>query len=201
MNLFSDGMLFSLFAGIALAASVGFRVFLPLLVLSAFSYFFKDLITLSDDMLWLSNPTVVLIIALVAIAEIVSYYIPVLENKLDKFKLFLSAIAGVVVIKATLIGFTPVLSWIIALLVGVSVSVVVSYSLSLARKITVVTTHGVGNFLINSAEIVGALVLSITAILISPLAFLVAVILITLMIKALMRIEKRTFDTYNQVSA
>lgn len=51
-------------------------------------------------------------------------------------------------------------------------------------------TRGAGNFLINIGEICVALILSITAIFISPLAFMITVILIVILLIALNRLEK-----------
>ena len=71
----------SIALGVGLAAAVGFRVFVPLLVMSGAAY--TGHLTLSDSFAWLATPTALAMLSVAAIAEILAYYIPGVDNLLD----------------------------------------------------------------------------------------------------------------------
>ncbi len=200
MNLFTETALLSLFLGIGLSASAGFRVFLPLFLISFLAWQDQNLMELTTEMHWLSNPVVVVVFGLAALVEIGIYYIPFLDNKLDKLKIPFACIAGVILVKSTMLIDNNVIAWLVALIIGGGIAGLVSYSIAVARKITSTTTNGDGNFLVNTAEIVGALLLSITAIIFSPLAVVITAILIYLMIKSLSRIKDGTSENLRNLT-
>ena len=70
----SVDILFSVFLGIGLAAAVGFRVFLPLLVLSLAGHL--DFIPLNENWLWAGSLTAVITLSIATLVEIFGYYIP-----------------------------------------------------------------------------------------------------------------------------
>jgi len=71
----------SIFLGIGLAASVGFRVFVPLFALSLSAYF--NVLELNSSWLWLGSLTAVITFGVATLFEIFAYYIPFLDNLLD----------------------------------------------------------------------------------------------------------------------
>lgn len=198
MYLISVTDIMSLFLGIGLATSTGFRVFLPLFMLSIIAYFTVDTIGISDDMLWIVNPNVMLFLGLATVLEVIAYFIPFLDNKLDKIKIPFAFVVGTILVKATFLESNLIIGWFVALVFGGGIAAFVSYSIAKARTIATIATKGAGNFIINTAELIGALCLSITAIFISPLAFIITVILLFFMIKGLNRLEKRTIETLDQ---
>ena len=199
MYLISLATILSFFLGIGLSASSGFKVFLPLFLIGFLSFLGIDFILISEDMIWIKNPIVLFVIGILTIIETSIYFIPFLDNRMDKFKIPLSFIVGAVIMKATLISFSLSAGWIISFVFGGGAAIFFSYTTAIARRITTITTRGAGNFLINVAEIFIALVLSITAIVISPLAFLITVILIIMMLIALNRLEKRIPNDLNHI--
>ena len=64
----------SIFLGIGLAASVGFRVFLPLFALSLAAFFGKW--ELNDSWQWIGSLTAVLTLGAAMLIEIFAYFIP-----------------------------------------------------------------------------------------------------------------------------
>ena len=196
MYLISFATILSFFLGIGLSASTGFKVFLPLFLIGFFSFLGIDIILISEDMIWIKNPIVLFVIGILTIIETSIYFIPFLDNRMDRLKIPLSFIVGALIMKATLISFSLSAGWIISFVFGGGVATFFSYTSAIARRITTITTRGAGNFLINVGEIFIALVLSITAIFISPLAFLITVILIIMMLVALNRLEKRNKEIW-----
>jgi len=64
----------SVVLGIGLAAATGFRVFLPMLVVSAAAYFGH--LPLSDSFAWLGTGPALTMLSAAARGEILTYYIP-----------------------------------------------------------------------------------------------------------------------------
>jgi hypothetical protein len=109
-------IIISIFLGIGLAAAVGFRVFLPLLVLSLAGYF--DIIPLNDSWQWAGSLVAVIIMGVATLIEIGGYYIPWVDNALDTIAIPLAAIAGTAVMVATMAELDPVVTWALAIIAG-----------------------------------------------------------------------------------
>ena len=76
-----SGYTLSIVLGVALAAATGFRVFLPLLVVSAASY--TGHLTLDDSFAWLGTSSALIMLSVASLVEILAYYVPVVDNLLD----------------------------------------------------------------------------------------------------------------------
>ena len=85
----------SIALGVGLAAAVGFRVFLPLLITSIAAHF--EYIHLSDNFGWLGSVPAMLMLAVAAVAEVLAYYIPAVDNLLDAITTPAALIAGTLV--------------------------------------------------------------------------------------------------------
>ena len=88
MNITPETIL-SILLGIGLAASVGFRVFLPLFALSLASFF--DVIPLNENWNWIGDSTALIILGIATFVEILAYLIPWIDNMLDVIALPLAA--------------------------------------------------------------------------------------------------------------
>jgi len=71
----------SIVLGIALAAATGFRVFLPMLIVSGAAY--TGHLSLDNGFAWLGTPYALIMLSVAALAEILAYYIPIVDNLLD----------------------------------------------------------------------------------------------------------------------
>ena len=71
----------SIALGVGLAAATGFRVFLPMLIMSAAAY--TGHMPLSEGFAWLGTPSALVMLGVAAIIEMLAYYIPGLDNLLD----------------------------------------------------------------------------------------------------------------------
>src|SRR3954468_12422362 len=74
-------ILVSIALGIGLAAAVGFRVFLPLLIVSVAAY--TGHLQLGDNFTWLGTPAAMAMLGIAALVEVLAYYIPAVDNLLD----------------------------------------------------------------------------------------------------------------------
>jgi hypothetical protein len=103
----------SVFAGVALAAACGFRVFVPLLVLSIASTL--GAIPLADDFAWLATMPALIALATATIMEIAAYYVPWLDHALDVVATPAAILAGVITTAAVVADLSPVLRWSLAI--------------------------------------------------------------------------------------
>lgn len=78
--------------GIGLSAACGFRVFVPLLVMSLASImgWFESM----QGFEWLSMPSVCIALAIATVCEIAAYYIPWVDNALDTIATPAAMVAG-----------------------------------------------------------------------------------------------------------
>jgi Domain of unknown function (DUF4126) len=164
----------SVVLGIGLAAATGFRVFLPMLVASAAAYFGH--LPLSDSFAWLGTGPALAMLSVATLVEILAYYIPGLDNLLDTLATPAALVAGTIVSAAVMTDVSPMLKWTAAIIAGGGVAGLTQGATAIVRANSTVFTGGIGNFVISTAELVGALVVSLLA-LAAPLAALALVIL------------------------
>src|ERR1700752_326107 len=91
--------------GIAPAAATGFRVFLPMLIVSAAAY--TGHLPLDNSFAWLGTPSALAMLSVAAVAEILAYYIPIVDNLLDALATPAAFVAGTIVAAAVMIDFPP----------------------------------------------------------------------------------------------
>ena len=153
--------------GAGLAAAVGFRVFLPMLVLSIGAY--TGHLTLSSGLAWLGTPAALVMLSVAAVIEILAYYIPGVDNALDVMAAPAALIAGTVVSAAVMTDVPPMVRWTTAVIAGGGAAGAVHSLTSLLRAKSTVMTVGLGNHAIATGELAGALIVSLLA-LAAPLA-------------------------------
>jgi len=153
--------------GVGLAAAVGFRVFLPMLVLSIGAY--TGHLTLSSGLAWLGTPAALVMLSVAAVIEILAYYIPGVDNALDVIAAPAALIAGTVVSAAVMTDVPPMVRWTTAVIAGGGAAGAVHSLTSLLRAKSTVMTVGLGNHAIATGELAGALIVSLLA-LAAPLA-------------------------------
>src|SRR5262245_53563956 len=93
--------------GVGLAAATGFRVFLPLLVLSTSAHW--GYLPLSQGFAWLGTTSALAMLAVATLIEILAYYIPGVDNLLDTLATPAAVIAGIVISAAAMTDLPPML--------------------------------------------------------------------------------------------
>jgi hypothetical protein len=166
----------SICLGIGLSASAGFRVFIPLLLLSVAGYL--DYIPLSEDWSWAASPLAIIILAVAAFVELVAYYIPYVDNLLDSISVPLAAIAGTAVMVAVVGDLNPAFTWTLAIIAGGGTAALVSTTTSTARLASTATTGGLGNPVISTIEAGVSTTMSLISIIIPFIAVILVVILV-----------------------
>jgi hypothetical protein len=164
----------SVVLGIGLAAATGFRVFLPLLIMSGAAY--TGHLSLDDSFAWLGTPSALTMLSVAALAEILAYYVPGVDNLLDSLATPAAFVAGTVVSAAVMTDLPPMLKWTAAIIAGGGVAGLTQGVTAMLRGSSTVLTGGLGNPVIATAELGGALLVSLLT-LAAPLAALALVIL------------------------
>jgi hypothetical protein len=161
--------------GIGLAAATGFRMFLPLLILSGAAY--TGHVNLSESFAWLGTPAAIIMLGTAAIAEIAAFYIPGVDNLLDTLAMPGAVVAGTIASAAAMTDLPPMVKWTTAVIAGGGVAGATQGLTAMLRAKSTVLTGGLGNSVIATAELGGASLISLLA-LAAPLAALAVVVLI-----------------------
>ena len=176
--------------GVGLAAAVGFRVFLPLLVMSGAAY--TGHLPLSESFAWLATPTALAMLSVAAVAEILAYYIPGVDNLLDAIATPAAVVAGTIAAAAVMADLPPIVKWTTAVIAGGGAAGVTKTVTSLLRAKSTLMTAGFGNAVVSTGELGGALLVSLLALL-APLAALAIVAAFCwLAVRFLRRLFRRT---------
>ena len=165
---FSPETLFSIIIGIGLAASVGFRIFVPLFALSLASFY--GIIPLNESWEWVGSSTAIIILGIATIVEILAYFIPWLDNLLDTIAVPLAAVAGTAVMVATVSNLDPTITWALAIIAGGGTATAIKGSTSTTRLASTATTAGIANPIISTVETGTSIVMSVFSIFIPILA-------------------------------
>jgi hypothetical protein len=165
----------SICLGIGLAASVGFRVFLPLFALSLASFF--NVWQLNESWQWIGSTTALITLAVATVVEIFAYFIPYIDNLLDSVSVPLAALAGTAVMLSTVSDLSPVITWALAIIAGGGTAAAISGSSSTTRLASTATTGGLANPLVSTLETLTATVMSIISIFLPVLAIVLVILL------------------------
>lgn len=175
--------LLAIFVGIGLAAACGFRIFVPLLVMSIASL--SGQITLSPEFDWIGTYPALAAFAIATIFEIAAYYVPWIDNLLDTVAIPAATVAGTIVMASAVSDMSPFLKWGLAVIVGGGVAGTVQGFTAITRIASTATTGGLGNSVVSTAEAGGSLVMSILALTVPVLA---AILVLAILIVAYRKI-------------
>ena len=163
--------------GIGLSAACGFRVFVPLLVMSMASLmgWFEPM----KGFEWLAMPSVCIALGFATLCEITAYYIPWVDNALDTIATPAAMIAGILTTMAVSSGeMSQFASWAAAIIVGGGTATAVQMSTVAVRGVSTATTGGIANPVISTAEWIGAFLLSILSLIVPVLVVIVVLIMV-----------------------
>ncbi|UMB61540.1 DUF4126 domain-containing protein [Lutibacter sp. A80] len=178
---FTPETIISILIGIGLAASVGFRIFVPLFALSLASFY--NVIPLNESWQWVGSTTAIIILGIATIVEILAYLIPWLDNLLDTIAVPLAAIAGTAVMVATVSDLDPTITWALAIIAGGGTATAIKGSTGTTRLASTATTAGIANPVISTVETGTSIVMSVFAIFIPVLAIVFVILILWFLFK------------------
>jgi len=164
----------NIIAGICLCAACGFRVFLPLLILSV--YYFFGWIVLPESAEWIGSSPALIAFGAATVFEVAGYFSPWMDNMLDLITTPLALFAGLIIMSVFVTGVNPFLKWLIVILIGGGIGVNIQFLTVKARGLSAfIIEGGYGNPVFAIVEFVVAAVISFLAISV-PIASLILLI-------------------------
>ena len=175
----------SICLGIGLSAACGFRVFVPLLVMNLASL--SGHLTLAPGFAWIGSYPATVAFAVATVLEIAGYYIPWVDHLLDTIATPAAIVAGSIVTASIVTDMSPFLKWTLAVIAGGGAAGVVQGTTVVTRGASTATTGGLGNPIVATLELIGAVLTSVLALVASVLVVAVMVVLVFFFKRKLVR--------------
>lgn len=169
--------------GLGLAAACGFRVFVPLAVVSIAAR--AGWLGIAPSMQWLGSDAAIIALSTATVLEIVAYKVPWLDHALDTIATPAAVIAGAVVSASQMGTIMPqgsggeMLMWAAALIGGGAVAGTVQAAAVTTRAASTVLTAGFANPILNVGQSAGAVGLSALTVVAPVLAAIVVLMVLT----------------------
>ena len=179
----------SIVLGVALAAATGFRVFLPMLIVSAAAY--SGHLPLDSSFAWLGTLPALIMLSVATLAEISAYYIPIIDNLLDSLATPSAFVAGTIVSAAVMVDVPPMVKWTAAVIAGGGIAGLTQAATGVLRAHSTVLTGGLGNSVIATGEFGGALLISFLALAAPAVAIALVILFLWLALRLLHKAFRR----------
>ena len=172
--------LLSVCLGIGLSAACGFRLFVPLLVMSVASL--SGHLTLAHGFEWIGTYPALIAFAVATCAEIGGYYIPWLDNLLDTIASPAAVIAGALISASVITDMSPFMKWTLAIIAGGGAAGIVQGTTVVARGASTAGTGGLGNPVVATVELVSSLLTSVLFLVFAAVAPILLILLLGVLI-------------------
>jgi Domain of unknown function (DUF4126) len=182
---------FATVVGIGLAASCGFRVFVPMLVVSAAAN--GGYLELNQGFAWLGTPGALVAFAIAAAVECGAYYIPWLDHLLDTIASPAAVVAGVILFAASAVSLDPFMQWSLAIIAGGGSAAVVQGGTILTRVASTATTGGLANFVVTTLETLAGFIFPVLFIVVPLVTLALLIVVVACMYYAGREIARRLF--------
>jgi len=166
----------SISLGLGLAAAAGFRIFVPLLVMSIAAY--TGHLELCQGFGWIGTLPALVAFSTATFVEIGAYYIPWVDNLLDSVSGPSAVVAGSVIAASTFTEMDPLLKWSLAIIGGGGLAGLVKGTTTVTRGVSTAMTGGLANWMLSSVEAGASLLLSMFAILLPLVAMAIVLFLV-----------------------
>jgi len=160
--------LIELMLAISLSAAAGFRVFVPLLALSAAAVLGH--VDLPPNFDWIENPQALGLFAIACVLEIIGYSIPWVDHLLDILATPAAIITGTILAASVAPEMDPLVKWTLALAAGGGTAGLTKGLMNVLRATSTAASGGLTNPIFSVLELVAAAVLSALAITVPAIA-------------------------------
>ncbi|MEN5310064.1 DUF4126 domain-containing protein [Chryseobacterium cucumeris] len=171
----------SAFIGIGLAAATGFRVFLPMFIVSLASYF--NWIPMNEHFEWLAGLPTLITTGIATIIEILAYYIPFVDHLLDTVSIPMATVAGSILFASQFADLGTFPQWALALIAGGGTAATISSGFAGIRAASTAATGGLGNSMVGTTETAGAGIMSVLAMAAPVIAAIFALITLIVVVR------------------
>jgi Domain of unknown function (DUF4126) len=178
--------LISLALGLGLSAAAGFRVFVPLFVLSLAAR--VGYVPLSAGFDWIASDAAIVAFGSATILELVAYYIPVLDHLLDIAASPAAIVAGMILSASVMADLPPLIKWTAVAVGGGGIAAVIQGSTVALRAGSTAATGGLANSLVATGEAGGAIALALLAVALPVVAVALALTFAWIVYKVVQRL-------------
>lgn len=190
MDVQTPELVHALLVGIGLSAACGFRVFVPLLGVSIAAH--GGYLPLAPEFAWLGSEPALIALAIATALELAAYSIPYVDHLLDAVATPAAILAGTLLMASLLGETSPFLKWSLAAIAGGGAAGLIQIGSVALRGGSTLLTGGAGNLLVAFMEFLGALLLTLLALLAPVLAAVGLLAILVLAIRALLRRASRS---------
>lgn len=166
-----------LIAGLGLSAACGFRVFVPMLVVSIGIH--AGAVHVAPGFAWIGSTPALVAFSAATLLEVLGYYVPGVDHFLDVVATPAAIVAGALLSTAFVVDIDPWLRWSLAMTVGGGVAAAVQVATVATRAASGVLTLGAGNPVVSTGELAGSTFASVAALVAPVLALVVVLALVT----------------------
>ncbi|GAA2173318.1 DUF4126 domain-containing protein [Agrococcus versicolor] len=188
-----------LLTGSGLAAAAGMNAYIPLLAVGVANRFLPQLMQLPEGWAWLSNEWVLGIVAVLLVVEVVADKIPAVDTVNDVLQTVVRPTAGGLVFGSSSTASTMAVTdpaaffasnqWV-PIVVGAVIALVVHGTKMAVRPIANVATGGTAAPVISTFEDVGAVGMTVLAI-VMPVLVVVGILVLVAIVVAIVRRGRR----------
>lgn len=171
----------SIAIGIGLAAACGFRIFVPLLLISGAAR--SGHLELTDSFQWMGSTPALIAFGSATALEIAAYYVPFFDNLLDTAATPSAVVAGILASASQVADLDPLLGWSVAIIGGGGAAGAVQGLTTVTRGISSMATGGFGNPLLSTAEAGASIVMTALSILVPLIAVFAVLVLLFIAVK------------------
>jgi hypothetical protein len=182
-------LLLSICLGLGLSAACGFRVFVPMLVMSIAAN--AGQLNLAPAFSWIGSPMALAAFGLATVLEVTGYYVPWVDHFLDTLATPAAIVAGTIITASLVTGVSPFLKWTLAVIAGGGIAGAVQTGTVLLRGLSLAGTGGFGNPVVATMELGGSILTTILSFL-APF-FAIFLIMLLLGILAFKLVRKTIF--------
>jgi hypothetical protein len=175
----------SICLGIGLSAACGFRVFVPLLGVSAAAL--AGHLQLADGFAWIGTWPALACFLTAAVLEVGAYYFPWLDNLLDAIATPAAIAAGTIITASVVSDLSPLLKWTLALIAGGGTAGLIQSSTVALRGASTAATGGFANWFVASGELIASVAATVLALFLPVLAACGVLLLAIALISAVRR--------------
>ena len=177
--------LIEIMLGISLSVASGFRVFVPLLVLSTAAV--VGHLNLPANFDWVETPQALAVLAFACTLEVGGYYIPWFDHVLDLVATPAAILAGTIIAASVAPEMNPVWQWTLAVVLGGGTAGLTKGLMNLLRVTSTAASGGLTNPVLATIELVLATVVSLLAV---TLPLVAGVLVLGLLVFAIGKLRK-----------
>lgn len=180
----------SIALGIGLSAACGFRVFVPLLLMSAAAHL--GYLEPVSGFAWMETDRALVGLGAATVIEVLAYAIPWLDNVLDAIASPAPVGAGVIASASVLGDTSPFVQWTLSAIAGGGVAGIVQGGTVATRAASSVGTGGLGNILVTLGEVIASAGMALLAMLAPFIALFLVSALVVILVRQIVRWRRRS---------